>query len=137
MHLAIDDHRIDDGADIIDPPISDERDLPGVGIDLDLAGVRTVAEREARRIVDRGVLQARLDLLKREIVRDVGGTCDLRERELAVGACDREGAVGELDVVRRGFEQVTGNQLALGDDLGCGAIKGAAANRDAVTLFAQ
>jgi hypothetical protein len=98
--------------------------------DLNLAGMRAVAEGEARRIVDRCVLQARLDLVERQVVRDVGRARDLRERKLAVGAGDREHAVAERNVVGRGFEQVAGDQPALGDDLGRGAIERAAANGD-------
>ena len=60
-----------------------------------------VAEGEARRIVDRGLLQPRLERLERKVVRHIGGAGDLRERDAAVGAGDDERAVGELDVARR------------------------------------
>src|SRR5262245_36085635 len=97
VNLALDDHRIDDGADVVDAPEADDLDAAGVGIDLELADMRAVAECEARRIVDSGLLQAGLDGLERKVVRDIGGARDLRERHAPVGAGDDEGTVGEID----------------------------------------
>ena len=62
MDLAVHDHRIDDGADVVDRPVADELDAPGFGIDLDLADMHAVAEGEVRRVVDGGVLQAGLEV---------------------------------------------------------------------------
>src|SRR5262249_36047368 len=50
VDLALDDHRIDDGADVVDAPETDDLDAAGVRIDLELADMRPVAEGEARRI---------------------------------------------------------------------------------------
>src|SRR5262249_34454122 len=61
VDLALDDHRIDDGADVVDAPEPDDLDAAGVRIDLELADMRAIAEGEAGRIVDRGLLQAGLD----------------------------------------------------------------------------
>src|SRR5262249_54218345 len=69
VNLALDDHRIDDGADVVDAPEPDDLDAAGVRVDLELADMRPVAEGEARRIVDRGLLQAGLDGLERKVVR--------------------------------------------------------------------
>src|SRR5262249_26236257 len=52
VDLALDDHRVDNGADVVDAPESDDLDAAGVRIDLELTGMRAVAEGEARRIVD-------------------------------------------------------------------------------------
>src|SRR5262245_4027816 len=101
VNLALDDHRIDDGADVVDAPEADDLDAASIGIDLDLADMGAVAEGEARWIVNGGLLQAGLDGLEWKVVRDIGGARDLRERHAPVGARDDEGAVGEIDVGRR------------------------------------
>src|ERR1700747_1139483 len=130
VDLALDDHRIDDGADVIDAPETDDLDAAGVRIDLELTDMRAVAEGEARRIVDRGLLQAGLDGLERKVVRYVSRSRHRRERHAPVGAGNDEGAIGEIDVARGRLEQVGRDQLALGDDLVGGAIERAAADRD-------
>ena len=65
MHLALDDHRIDDGAEVVDRGPADDLGLAGVGIDLDLADVAAGREGEVGRIVERALLQARLELARR------------------------------------------------------------------------
>jgi hypothetical protein len=130
MDLALDDHRVDHGADVVDAPEAHDLDAAGLRIDLELAHMRAVAEGEARRIVDRGFLQPRLHRLEWKIVRHIGGAGDLRERDPAVGAGDHERAIGELDVARRRFQQMTGDQLALGDDLVAGAQPPTAIERE-------
>ena len=100
-------------------------------IDLDLADVAAAREGEVLRVVERGFLQARLQLLDRVVVRDVGGERDLGQRLRLVGAGDGEFAVLELDVVDRGFHQVGGDFLALGDDLVHRLHHRAAADREA------
>ena len=67
MDLALDDHRVDDGADVVDAPEADDLDAAGLRIDLELAHMGAVAEGEARRIVDRGLLQPRLERLERKL----------------------------------------------------------------------
>jgi hypothetical protein len=62
--------------------------------------VRAVGEREVRRIVERALVQARLERLERQAVRDVGGMRHLVERHGAVGARDAEAAGRKLDVDR-------------------------------------
>src|SRR5436190_8699136 len=56
VDLGLDDHRIDDGADIVHRPKGDDFGAASVGVDLDLAEMRAVAEGKARRIVNRGLL---------------------------------------------------------------------------------
>ena len=41
--LAVDDHRVDGAADVVDGGVAHDRDHAGVGIDLDLADVAAVA----------------------------------------------------------------------------------------------
>ncbi len=92
-------------------------DDAGLRIDLDLADVRAGREGEVGRVVERRLVEARLELVERVVVRHVRRQRDLAERLAAVGARDRELAVLELDVGVRGLEQVRGDLLALGDDL--------------------
>ena len=40
MHLALDDHRVDDVAEIVDRRPTDDLGVAGIGIDLDLADVQ-------------------------------------------------------------------------------------------------
>ena len=89
----------------------------GLRIDLDLADVRAGREGEVGRIVERVLVQARLELVERVVVRHVRGERDLAEGSGLVGARDRELAVLELDVGFRRLEQVRGDLLALGDHL--------------------
>ena len=61
MHLALDDHRIDHRAEIVDRGPVDDLGRAGLGVDLDLADVAAGREGEVGRIVERALLQARLD----------------------------------------------------------------------------
>jgi len=60
------------------PPRDDEIDPAGLRIDLELADVGAVAEGEVRRIVDGGILQARLHL-GRQVVGGIGGLRNVRK----------------------------------------------------------
>src|SRR5260370_11934452 len=71
VDLALDDHRIDDGADVVDAPETDDLHAAGVRIDLELTDMRAVAEGEARRILDRGLLPPGVAGLDRKVVRHV------------------------------------------------------------------
>ena len=102
----------------------------GLRIDLDLADVRAGGKREVGRIVERGLVESRLELVERIVVRHVRGQRDLAERLAAIGARDGELAVLELDVGLGRFEQVRGDLLALGDDLVDRLDDGGAADRE-------
>ena len=96
---------------------ADDLGVAGVGIDLDLADVAAGREGEVGRIVERAFLQARLELLSGEFVRDVGVERHVAPGGRLVGAGDGELAVLELDVAFRGFEHVGRDLLGLGLDL--------------------
>ncbi len=117
VHLPLDDHRIDDVAEIVAGGELRDHHYARVRIDLHLADMRARREREVRRIVERGLVQAGLELVERIVVRNVRRQRDLAERLAAIGASDGELAVGELDVAFRGLEQMRRDLLALGDDL--------------------
>ena len=101
MHLALDDHRVDQLAEIVDRrPFGDLGDA-GLGIDLDLADVHAGREGEVGRVVEGALLQAGLEVLAGELVGDIGLQRDLAEGQSLVGAGDGEAAVLELDVAFR------------------------------------
>ena len=87
-------------------------ELAGVGVDLDLGDMRARREGEVLRVVERGLVEPRLQLLMRVVVRHIGGQRDLAEALRAVGAGDGELAVLELDIGLGRFEQ-------MGGDLAC------------------
>ena len=72
MDLALDDHRIDQPAEIVGRDKIDKAGLSGAGIDLEFADVCARREREIRRIVERALLEARLHSIG-QVVRGVGG----------------------------------------------------------------
>ena len=117
MHLAGDDHRVDDAAEIVGRGEVDDRQMTGIGIDLDLGDIGSGRKGEILWVVERGLVEPRLQLLMREIVRHIGGQRDLAQTLRAVGAGDGELAVLELDIGLSGFQQMGGDLLALGDDL--------------------
>ena len=72
MDLPLDNHWIDDGAEIVDgAPSIDARDA-GLRINLDFADMNASREGEVCRIPERSFLQARLELLAGELVRNIG-----------------------------------------------------------------
>ena len=88
MHLPGDDHRVDDAAEIVRRGEIDDRQMPGIGVDLDFGDMRARRKGEVLRVVERGLVEPRLQLVMREIVRHIGGQRDLGERLFAVGAGD-------------------------------------------------
>ncbi len=86
-------------------------------IDLDLADVTAGREGEVGGIVERALLQARLQLLAGELVRDIGVERDLAPGRRLVGAGDGELAVLEHDVAFGRLQHVGRDLLGLGLDL--------------------
>src|SRR5262245_66661474 len=71
VYLPFDDHRIDDGSEIVDRGPVDDFGLAGLAIDFDLANMTAGGEGENGRIVDAGLLYPGHDLLPYQFVRDV------------------------------------------------------------------
>src|ERR1051326_8712115 len=69
VHLALDDHRIDHGAEIVDRGPARDRHLAGIAIDLDFANVTASREGEIGRVVERGLFEAGLDFAGRKFVK--------------------------------------------------------------------
>ena len=76
MQLAVHDDRVDDGADVVHRPIPDDRGAAGFRIDLELADMGAVAEREARRVVGGLLVEAGFHGFQRKVVRHIGGLGD-------------------------------------------------------------
>src|ERR1700677_4952864 len=106
VHLAFDDHRIDELAEVVDgsPPV--DRDGASLRIDLELADVDAGREGEVGRIPERALFQTRLKLLAVELVRDIGLERHRAEVDRFVSALDRELPVFEFDVPFRGLKTV-------------------------------
>ena len=115
VDLTLDDHRVDDLAEVVDGGPIDDLDHPGIGIDLHLADVATGRKGEILRIVERPLIQAGFHLVEREVVRHHGRGDDFAERLALVGSRYGEVAVLELDIGDRGLEQVGRDLLALFD----------------------
>src|SRR5690349_790603 len=141
MQLAFDDHRIDQGAEIIDAGIFDEFDKASLRIDLDFGDVAAVrVSRRARSIADVHHI---------ERLRNVGGRLEpavqflreLHDRDGPIGADNDKAPAFKGDIRGPGFEHMRRELLAAFDDL-CRALNnrgaamhqrlraaGAAANR--------
>ena len=72
VNLALDDHRIDQLAEVVDrgPPV--DRHDAGLRIDFELADVNARREGEVGRVPERALLEAGLKFLAVELVRDIG-----------------------------------------------------------------
>ena len=85
VHLALDDHRVDDVAAVVDRRVAlDRRPCPVVGVDLDLGDVRAEREREVGRVEERRRLEVRLDAGGHRVARP-GGEGELLDRLRALG----------------------------------------------------
>ena len=80
LHLALDDHRVDDAPDVIDGGKVDDLCNAGLGVNLYLADMTTAGEGEVQRVVEGLLVEPRLQGLERVIVGHVGG-----ERHVAEG----------------------------------------------------
>ena len=110
MHLAVDDHRIDDAAGVVHHDVADEPHHAGFGIDLGLADVRAVAIGQRRRgKVDRGGEPRRHAVRQREARHAADGVRDLRQRLAHLRhAFDPHRAVLQFQIVRRRFQHFRG-----------------------------
>ena len=116
MHLPLDDHRVDDVAEVVHRNESIDMHLAGVGVDFHFADVRAGRVGEVGRVVEGVFIQPRFQLVERVVVRHVGRERDFAEGLGAVRAGHAEDAVLELDVLRRGFQQMRRDLLGLGLD---------------------
>ena len=117
VHLAFDDHRVHDVAEVVHRHEVDDVDDARVRVDLHFADVRARRVGEVRRIVERFLREPRFEVLQGKVLRHVGRERHLGEGDGLVGVDDGEGAVRELHLVLVRLQHVRGDLLALGDDL--------------------
>jgi hypothetical protein len=60
MDLALNDHRVEHHADIVDCGVGNEIQLAGIRIDLDLSDMTAAGKGEIHRIEEGGLFEARL-----------------------------------------------------------------------------
>ena len=123
MHLTLDDHGVDDIAEIVDGGHPLDGGDTGIGVDLHLADIGAGGEGEIGRVEEGALFHAGLEALG-VIVRDIGSEHHLAHGLGLVGTGDGEIAVLELDVAFSGLEQMGGDLLALLDELVAGLDDG-------------
>ena len=95
VNLAMNDRRIDDGADIVDGDIAVDGDHSGFRIHFDLADMTSVGKMH----VGRDVVAFGIEARKRRILRRRAHLPrQIEQANRAVGAGDAECSTGELDV---------------------------------------
>ena len=130
MDLAFHNHGVDDGAEVVNRRELFHTGHAGGGVHFHLANIGTGREGEVGRVVERGFVQTRLQLVQRIVVRHISGERDLAKAHLFIGAFDGELAIGELDVGVAGLHQMGRNFLGLGLDLVQRFHDGSATNRN-------
>ena len=107
MRLAVQDHRVDRAAHVVDGGIAHHVDGAGLGVDLDLADLRAVGEAGGAHL---------LGMLGREgLAAGLGRACDLEQGDAAVGAENREPAGIEHDILDCRLQHVGRDRLRLLD----------------------
>src|SRR5207248_8870290 len=92
MHLALQQQRVDDRAEIVDDEIARDLDMSGIGVDLDLADMATIRKGRLRRREVAALGKAGLEL-RRQLPRVEGGARHRLDSDGPVRAGDRENAV--------------------------------------------
>src|SRR6516165_11516717 len=77
---GLDNHGIDDSADVVNSRVVDELHDAGIGVDFYFGDMGAAGKAKVDWIVVGLFLQPRLERLERIVVRHVGGECDVRER---------------------------------------------------------
>ena len=119
MELACDQHRIDDGAEIVDAGIAHDLHHAGVRIDLDFGDMAAIGKSRGRifgRMID--IERGGHAVGHLAFAQALG---ELHDADRAVGAGDGETATFEFDVGFGGLHQMGRSLLALGDDE-CGRL---------------
>ena len=130
VHLAVDQQRVDGGTAIVDAHVALQVDLPGLPVHLDDRRVRAEREDEVLGVVEVRLLEAGLHPV-RDVLRHVGRERDVGERQpLVRRSLDLVLAVGELHVLGRGLEQVSGDLARLALYLQRRTRDGLAADRE-------
>jgi hypothetical protein len=83
VDLALDQHRVDGRAAVVDGDPAHDRDLPRLGVDVDHAGVRAERPHEVVGVVEGRLVEAGLVVLG-QVGRDVGLGRDVGEAQRLV-----------------------------------------------------
>ena len=116
VHLALDDHGIDDAPHVVSAGDRHQVDDSRLGVDLHLSHVSSGREREVVRIVEGRLLEARFQPL-RVVVRDIRRQRYVSETQRLVGASHGELAVRKDNVRLGRLHEVGSDRDALLDDL--------------------
>src|SRR2546429_95122 len=116
VDLSLHEHRVPHAPAVADARVARDAHGAGLLVDLDLADLRAVGERDRRRSERRLLAEARLHPL-RKLARHVGGARDVGERHAAVGALHGELPVLVDHVLGSRLEQARGDPSPALDDL--------------------
>src|SRR6185295_6861296 len=105
MHLALDDHVVDDAPDVVAARQRGDADLPGLAIDLHFARLGAVGPRWSRRRLGGRHPKQLTRLPPRQVA----------ERDRAIGAGDAEAAVAVFDVRLRRLQRLCRQRPAIGN----------------------
>src|SRR5437764_354929 len=105
VHLPLDDHVVDDAADVVAAREARDPHLARLAVDLHFARLHAIRPRWRRRCLGRRHPEELARLSCRE----------LAERERAIGARDAKAPVAVLNVGRRRFQRLGRERLALAD----------------------
>src|ERR1700730_540895 len=116
MDLPLDDHRIDNSADVIDRDVVHERHYTRFWVNFDLRDMSSTGKRKVYRIVKRLLLEPWLQNVKGVGDWEVSRQCNLLKALSPIGARDAKHARFELDVAFARLQHMSGDLFALEDD---------------------
>ena len=116
VDLALDDHRVDDDAEVVAGDELQDLGLAGVRVDLDLGDEAAHREGEVERVVERALLQSGLHV-GWQVVRGIGREADLVPAHRLVGAGGLHLAAFDDDALLGHLHLVGGDLLDLHLDL--------------------
>ena len=128
MHLCLEQHRVDHGADIVDADKIDDRRLACLRVDLQLAHLDAGRPVPVLRRKRADLVQAGLYIGGHRTGPERGRR-DLEDGHRPVGPADGKFTIGKIDIVHGGFKQMSGDPLCLLYRLVAGERDGRATNR--------
>ena len=120
MQLALNNDRVDHGAEVVDGGVFHHLDHAGLGIDLDLADMTAVGKRRGARAVAHVLHVERGGGAFRQVDARAQLGREVHDADLRVGSGDHKAAARELDVGGGSLEHMRGDFLAALDHLGAG-----------------
>src|ERR1700730_3114826 len=105
MQLALDDQRIDHGAEVVHASVSYDLDHAGIGVELDLADVAAIGEGGRSGPVAHMANVERRRSALRQIDPGAQLLRELHDRDRSVGAGDDKTTLPELDVADRPIDR--------------------------------